>query len=498
MVIKSINPATLEQIGEVEETNIDEVDQIFIQSRQAQRIWRELKTSKRARIVVKVNEYITENMEDISILISKETGKPPLEAFSSEVYGVVDATYYYYNNVEKIVDKKEEIDLGFYSSLDKSSYLIYKPAGIVSIIGPYNYPFAIPFNQIVQSLMAGNSVVFKPSSETVLVGKKIQEIFDSIKELPEGLMQTIYGSGSILGKPMIDNANRVIFTGSTETGKSIMRTAAETLTPVCLELGGKSEMIILPDADLKRAALAARWGCFTNSGQVCSSVKRLYVHESIKDSFTENLIDLTRKLNQGNPLDPEIDVGAMINESQMEKVLDAIEEAKTQGAKILIGGDRNKELKGYFIIPTILGNCSNKMKCVQQEIFGPVLPIISFKDENEVINMANDNPYGLTSSIWTKDYKKGEELGRKLDTGTVMINEVVYTFALAHTPWGGPKQSGIGRTHGKFGFLEVLEPMHVHIDKYKDPDLWWMPYNADFAEVMDNFKLIAKSLVVHD
>ncbi|MBN2157265.1 MAG: aldehyde dehydrogenase [Candidatus Lokiarchaeota archaeon] len=498
MVIESINPATLEKIGEVQKTPIEDLDAIFTKARKTQQDWRQIETKKRARIVVKVNEYITENMDEISELISKETGKPPLEAFASEVYGVVDATFYYYNTADQVIDKKEEIELGFYSSLDKSSYVIYKPAGIVSVIGPYNYPFAIPFSQIVQSLIAGNAVVFKPSSDTVLVGKKIQEVFDSIENFPEGLMQTVYGSGSTLGKPLIDKANRVIFTGSTETGKTIMRIAADTLTPVCLELGGKSEMIVLPDANLERAARAARWGCFTNSGQVCSSVKRLYVHQSIKDDFTKKLIELTKQLKQGNPLDFGIDLGAMINEIQMNKVLKAIENAKSEGAKVLIGGERNKELNGYFIKPTILGNCTNQMDCVQKEIFGPVLPIIPFKNENEVIELANANPFGLTSSIWTENYDKAIEMGKNLDTGTVMINEVVYTFALAQTPWGGPKSSGIGRTHGKFGFLEVLEPLHVHIDKYKEPDLWWMPYDEDFMEVMENFKIIAKSLVVRD
>nr|MDO8086564.1 aldehyde dehydrogenase family protein [Candidatus Sigynarchaeum springense] len=498
MVISSTNPATLERNGEVQETPLEALDAIFSAARAAQRQWRDVETARRARIIVRVNEYIAERIDEISVLISKETGKPPLEALSSEVYGAMDSTFYYYTIAEQVLDKKEDIDLGFYNSLDKTSFLVYKPAGIVAVIGPYNYPFAIPFNQITQSLMAGNAVVFKPSSDTALVGKEVQASFDSIPDLPKGLVQTVFGSGSVIGNAMIGRANRVIFTGSTETGKAIMRKAADTLTPVCLELGGKSEMIVFPDANLHRAALAARWGCFTNSGQVCSSVKRLYLHESISKSFTAELVSLTKQLKQGNPLEPGIDVGAMINEFQMTKVLKAIEDAKKEGASVLVGGQRNPKLKGFFVEPTILGNCTNKMDCVQKEIFGPVLSIITFKEEDEAIEMANTNPYGLTSSIWTEDHEKGVRLGKRLETGTVMINEVVYTFALAPTPWGGPKASGIGRTHGKFGFLEVVDPLHVHVDKFKDPDVWWMPYDASFAEVMENFKLIAKSLVVRD
>nr|MDO8111881.1 aldehyde dehydrogenase family protein [Candidatus Sigynarchaeota archaeon] len=498
MVIKSTNPATLEINGEVEETSPEALEKIFDEARAAQRKWRLLSTAKRARIIVKVNEYIADHIDDISVIISKETGKPPLEAFNAEVYGIMDAAFYYYNNAEKVLDAKEELDLGFYSSLDKSSFIVYKPVGVVSVIGPYNYPFAIPFNQIMQSLIAGNSVVFKPSSDTVLVGKKIQDVFDSIDDLPSGVLTTVFGSGSVLGNVLVSKANRVVFTGSTETGKAIMKKAAETLTPVCLELGGKSEMIILPDANLDRAILAARWGCFTNSGQVCSSVKRLYLHESIAKDFTRRLVDATKKLKQGNPTDPGVDVGAMVNETQMNKVLQAIDGAKKEGAMVLCGGRRNPAFKGYFIEPTILGNCKNAMQCVQREIFGPVLPIITFKTAGEAVALANNNPYGLTSSIWTENYEEGIKLAKEIDSGTVMINEVVYTFALAPTPWGGVKSSGIGRTHGKMGFLEVVDPLHIHVDKYNAPDAWWMPYDKDFAEMMENFKLIAKSLIVRD
>ncbi|MBN2153767.1 MAG: aldehyde dehydrogenase [Candidatus Lokiarchaeota archaeon] len=498
MVITSINPATLEKNGEVQETPLEALAGIFKAARDAQRLWREIPTAKRARIVVAANESLADRMEELCLLISRETGKPPLEALSSEVYGAMDSTFYYYNIAEKVLDHKEDIDLGFYNSLDKTSFLIYKPVGVVSIIGPYNYPFAIPFSQIVQSIMAGNAVVFKPSSDVVLVGKEIQAVFDAIPSLPRGLVQTVYGSGSVIGDAMVGAGNRVIFTGSTETGKAIMRKASETLTPVCLELGGKSEMIVLPDANLHRAALAARWGCFTNSGQVCSSVKRLYLHESIAGPFVAELVELTRQLKQGNPLEGNVDVGAMINEFQMNKVLKAIEGAKSEGAEVLCGGRRNPSFKGYFVEPTILGNCTNGMGCVQREIFGPVLPVITFKSEDEAIEMANDNQFGLTSSIWTEDHEKGVRLGKRLETGTVMVNEVVYTFALAQTPWGGPKHSGIGRTHGKLGFMEVVDPFHVHVDKYKEPDGWWMPYDASFVELMENFKIIAKSLIVRD
>jgi succinate-semialdehyde dehydrogenase/glutarate-semialdehyde dehydrogenase len=312
-MIKSINPATLEIIGKVKETPIEIIDDLFKNARIAQRKWAKIPIEERARKVVEVNKIIYEQFEEISLLISNEVGKPPSEAFVNEVYTVMDSTFYYYNKVEDFIGGEKNVPLMFYESLDKKSFIVRKPKGVSCVIGPYNYPFTIPFQQIVQSLMAGNSVIFKPSSETVLVGKKIQEIFDSI-DLPKDLVQTVFGSGSKLGNPLIDNADKIIFTGSTATGKRIMQRGANTLTEVDLELGGKSAMVVFPDANMERALLAARWGVFTNSGQVCSSVKRLYLHSEIYDEFLKKLIDLTKKLKQGIPTEPNVDVGAMINE----------------------------------------------------------------------------------------------------------------------------------------------------------------------------------------
>jgi len=495
--IISTNPATLEKNGEVDETSPQELNECFNKGRIAQKKWRNIPLKQRARAVAQVNEYLVEHMDDISLIITKEVGKPLNEAFISEVFTAIDSTFYYYNNAENAIVRKD-IELGFYSALNKRSYLIYQPAGVVAVIGPFNYPFIIPFEQIVQALIAGNAVIFKPSSDTVMVGQKVQEVFDKGTDLPEDLMQTVFGRGSTIGNSLVDLADRVVFTGSSETGKLIMRRAAERLTPVCLELGGKSSMIVLPDANIERALLAARWGCFTNSGQVCSSVKRLYLHESIREAFTSKLVALTKQLRQGNPLDEGIDIGAMVNETQLNKVLQMIAIAKKEGAKVLCGGRRNPNLQGYFLEPTILTDCRNDMQCVQSEIFGPVLPIIAFKTPEEAVEMANNNPFGLTDSIWTSNLAKGEELAAQIETGTVMINDCVFTFGLAATPWGGVKSSGIGRTHADFGFLEVMNPLHVHVDSSKTPDIWWMPYDANFAKYIENFKVLVKSLVIKD
>jgi succinate-semialdehyde dehydrogenase/glutarate-semialdehyde dehydrogenase len=482
-------------LGEVEETALDDIDAIFARARIAQREWRQVPVGERIQRVAHVTQYIADHFDDISLVISQSVGKPPAEAFIAEVYGAMDSAFLYYTTGEEIIGQREEIPLGFYNSLEKRSYLTYKPMGVVGVIGPYNFPFIIPFEQSVQALMAGNAVVFKPSSDVALVGQKIQDVFDST-DLPAGLMQTVYGEGSTVGNAVVEQANLVVFTGSTETGKRIMKTAVEHLTPVVLELGGKDAMVVFPDANLERAANAARWGTFGNSGQVCSSVKRLYVHTDIYDEFTNRLVELTRELKQGDPLEPGTDVGAMVNEEQLNKVAERVESAKEEGATVLIGGQRNPDLVGYFYEPTIIGNVRNDMLCAQQEIFGPVLVVIRFDTEEEVIDMVNSNPYGLTASVWTNDLEKGERLAHQIDAGTVMVNEVVYTFALAATPWGGPKNSGLGRTHGKLGFLSTMQPLHVNIDASAGPDMWWMPYGEDFQLYYNNFKEIAKKLVV--
>ncbi|MBD3353295.1 MAG: aldehyde dehydrogenase family protein [Candidatus Lokiarchaeota archaeon] len=493
----SINPATLELNGSVQETSNEDLKSIFENARSAQKIWQKLPIEERARRVVEINKVMSTQYEEISNLISSEVGKPPSEAFTNEVYGVIDATFHYYSTVMETIGQKREIPLGFYESMEKKSYVIYKPLGVIAVIGPYNYPFAIPFMQIIQSLMAGNAVVFKPSSETILTGKKIQDIINETK-LPQYLVQTIFGSGSELGNPLIDLADKVIFTGSTVTGKRIMERAAHTLTPVDLELGGKSAMIVFPDVNMERALSAVRWGVFTNSGQVCCSIKRLYLHEDIYDEFIDKLVKLTKELKQGIPTERGVDVGAMINLEQLELVDEMVQTGKNEGAKILIGGRRNPNLKGYFYEPTIIGNATNDMEIVQKEIFGPVLVVIKFSNKEEVIDMVNDNPYGLTSTVWTENIEFGKRIAEEINTGTVMINEVVYTFALAATPWGGTKESGIGRTHGREGFLEVVRPLHINVDRSHENDPWWFPYDEDALDVVENFKLIAKSLIVKD
>jgi succinate-semialdehyde dehydrogenase/glutarate-semialdehyde dehydrogenase len=301
--------------------------------------------------------------------------------------------------------------------------------------------------------------------------------------LPENVLQVITGDGRT-GAALVDAApNKIMFTGSVATGKKIAASAAKNLTPVVLELGGKDPMIVFADANLEMASSAAIWGAFTNSGQACSSVERLYVEESIAEKFTKLLVEKTRKLSQNLGSEETTDVGSMASENQLKIVENHVTAFEQSGAKILTGGKRNAKFKGAFFEPTVIENADNSMLGMREETFGPTLPIAVFKTEQEAIDLANDTDFGLTASVWTKDLRRGNRIAEKILAGTVTINEVLYTHGIAQTPWGGFKQSGYGRTHGKEGLMELVAPQHIHVNRFSmTPDVWWFGYSKNAIE----------------
>ncbi len=304
------------------------------------------------------------------------------------------------------------------------------------------------------ALMAGNAVVVKPSELTPLTALKIADVFKQA-QLPDGLLQIVTGDGST-GSALVEaGVNKIMFTGSVNTGKRVAEAAAKHLTPVVLELGGKDPMIVLEDANLENAARAAIWGAFCNSGQACASIERCYVHHSIADKFVDIVVKETKLLKQDKPSAGNIDIGAMTNEQQLEIVEDHVSDAVEHGADVRAGGHRLDETSGWFHEPTVVTGVDHSMKLMRDETFGPVLPIMTFKTDEEAVRLANDSIYGLTASVFTGNLDRGKRIAEQIEAGTVMVNEVVYTHALAQTPWGGVKQSGYGRTHGSLGLLEL-------------------------------------------
>ncbi len=336
------------------------------------------------------------------------------------------------------------------------------------------------------ALIAGNAVVLKPSELTPLIALKIGEIFRRAG-LPAGLFEVVTGDGSTGAALINAQVDKIMFTGSVATGKRVAEAAAKYLTPVVLELGGKDPMIVLEDADIDNAARGAVWGAFANSGQACASVERCYVHESIAPQFLARVLAETKSLKQSGGTTPDTDIGAMTNERQLQIVEEHVADALQRGGRVVTGGERlhgADTSDGYFYPPTVLTNVDHRMMIMRDETFGPVLPVMTFKTDEEAIRLANDSVYGLTASVWTRNISRGRRIAERVDAGTVMVNEVLYTHGIAQTPWGGIKDSGYGRTHGRAGLLELVAPQHIHINHISFlPDLWWFHYNQNAARL---------------
>lgn len=455
-------------------------------SREVFHKWKTTSFVERKALVMKAREIILAEMDEIAHLISAESGKPFGEAIAMEIAPVLDLMQYFARKTERML-KPRRIGIGLYSLLGRSSTIVYHPLGVIGVIPAWNYPFSIPLGETVMALMAGNTVVIKPSELTPLVGLKIGEIFRKAG-FPENAVQIVTGDGRT-GAALVEAApDKIMFTGSVATGKRIAEAAAKKLTSVVLELGGKDPMIVFDDANLELAAGAAVWGAFCNSGQSCSSVERLYIQEGAAEELTRKIVQKVKGLKQDTGDKETTSVGAMSSERQMAIVEDHVEDFRAAGAKIETGGRRNPALEGLFYEPTVITNAHNDMRGMQEETFGPTLPIATFRTEEEAINLANDSEFGLTASVWTRDYARGKRVAEKIEAGSVCVNEVLYTHGIGQTPWGGFKNSGRGRTHGREGLMELVQPQHIHVNRIAIlPDAWWMPYSPNAVETFRGF-----------
>jgi acyl-CoA reductase-like NAD-dependent aldehyde dehydrogenase len=474
--IISYDPATGEEIGRAPQPSPAEVKAGVGFARSVQPAWADLSFRERASIVLKARAIVLDEIDEIALLISRETGKPTAEAISMEIVPTLDLMQYFARSTAKLL-RPQKIDIGQYALMGRSSRIVYKPLGVVGIISPWNFPWATPLDEVVMALMAGNAVAIKPSELTPLTALKIADVFQRAG-LAKGLLTVFTGEGAT-GVALIEApVDKIMFTGSVATGKLVAAAAARHLTSVVLELGGKDPMIVLDDANLENAARGAIWGAFANAGQACASVERCYVHESIASEFVKRVIAETRSLKQNVGAIDDTDVGAMSSERQLRIVDDHVQDAIKRGAQIHTGGRRHPGFKGSFYEPTVLTNVDHNMEIMCEETFGPVLPIMTFKSDAEAVRLANQSIFGLTASVWTKNIARGRRLAQQIEAGTVMVNEVVYTHALAQTPWGGVKQSGFGRTHGRAGLLELVSAQHLHVNRLSFmPDLWWFRYS---------------------
>jgi len=480
------DPATGGEIGRVSLTIPEEVARAVGRAREAQPTWAARSIRERGRVVMKARRIILKELEEIALLISRETGKPVSEAIAMELTPTLDLMQYFARKTASLLSPRR-ISVGQYALMGRSSYEIYKPLGVVGIISPWNFPWATPLDEVVMALMAGNAVVLKPSELTPLTGLKIREVFDRAG-MGDGALQVVTGDGSTGAALVASGVDKIMFTGSVATGKRVAEAAAKYLTPVVLELGGKDPMIVLDDANIQNAARGAVWGAFANSGQSCSSVERCYVHESIAEKFVDEVVKETKRLRQSIGTDKNTDVGSMTSEHQLRLVEKHVDEAVDKGATALTGGRRMPGSSGAFFEPTVLINVNHDLDVMREETFGPVLPIMIFKTEDEAVRLANDTSYGLTASVWSGSIARGKRLAERIDAGTIMVNEVLYTHGIAQTPWGGLKQSGLGRTHGRAGLLELVSTRHIHVNHFGFiPDLWWFNYSPEAGQLFRGF-----------
>ena len=423
----------------------------------------------RSKILAKLSQKIIEDKEELAKLESINTGKT-MEESRWDMDDIANVFSYYAGLIKNDVDRKITN-----IKADVESEIIKEPIGVCSLILPWNYPLLQASWKIAPAFAAGCSMIIKPSELTPLTTIKLMEYIDEFN-LPKGVFNLVLGDGINVGEEMSKNTSidMVSFTGGIETGKRIMRNAADNVKKVTLELGGKNPHIIFKDADLDTALDFICNGVFFHCGQICSAGSRVLIEKDIFDELSRKIVEKAEKIKLGFPFEKDVQMGSLVSQKQLDKVEYYIESAKKEGAKILLGGSQpndNRLSKGYFYLPTVITNCNSKMEIVQNEVFGPVITLESFENMEEAVSLANDTIYGLSAGFWTSDQVKMDYLSSNLRFGTVWINDfnVYYPYA----PWGGYKQSGIGRELSDEGLLEYYEIKHIYKNKNNKPAGWF-------------------------
>jgi aldehyde dehydrogenase (NAD+) len=454
------NPATEEVIATVASADRSDVDAAVQAARAALKgPWGTLSARERGRLVRRIGERLLERADEIARLETLHNGKPIFESRQIEIPAAAECFEYYGGWADKVMGETIPV---------KGNYLTYtlrEPIGVVAAIVPWNFPLLLTAWKVAPALACGNTVLIKPASQTPLTAIALGEIAAEVG-LPPGVLNVITGPGSSVGQTIVEHPgiDKIAFTGDTTTGKSIMRSAADTLKKITLELGGKSPNIVLPDADLDAALRGATTGIFYGKGEVCAAGSRLLIDRSIKDQFMEKLVARTRKMVPGDPLDPKTRYGALASKKQLDTVQRYVETAKKEGAALVAGGDRADigTGKGYFFQPTVFDKVTPEMTIAREEIFGPVLATIDFADLDEAIARANDTQYGLAAAVWTRDIKKAHYVARKLQAGTVWIN--TYNVYDTAAPFGGYKASGFGREMSAHALEHYTQVKSVWVD----------------------------------
>ena len=474
-VIRSYAPATGQLLGEVPVSSKEQVAAVVARARRAQEAWAVLPIEERCERLLRLRDALSERAAELVEVISRECGKPKQEALAHEVITVLDLATYYAKNAPRILAPQE---IPLHLLKHRRSYVHFAARGVIGIISPWNYPFCIPFGDVLAALVTGSAVVVKPSEVTPLTMKKAKEIYDSTG-LPEDLLGVVYGYGAA-GQALIESGvQKMVFTGGVETGKKVAAACGARLIPCVMELGGKAPLLACADADLERTARAIVFGGFANSGQICISVERVYANKEIYEPLVSRVKELTSELRQGDPAEENIDVGAIIFPKQIDVAEKHIADALKKGAELVSGGKRRAGT-GQFFEPTVLAHCNAQMTVMNEEIFGPIVPIQKVDSDDEAVDLANASKLGLNAYVFTKDRAKGRRLAERIEAGSVLVNDVLLNYAAAEAPFGGIKESGFGRVHGDDALREMAERRHVNEGRIPVParDPLWFPYEA--------------------
>ncbi len=457
------NPANWDEvIGVFPKSSKEDVEKAVEAAKKAQREWAKMPVPKRGEILGRAGDLLVQRKEELARLMTREMGKI-LKETRGDVQEGIDTAYYAFGEGRRLFGITTPSELP-----NKMAFTVMRPVGVAGIITPWNFPMAIPCWKIFPALLTGNAVVFKPASDTPATATKLVEILTEAG-VPPGVVNLVHGTGREVGEAILSHPDIgvISFTGSSEVGSRIAEVAGKHLKRVSLELGGKNPQIVMEDADLELALEGVLWGAFGTTGQRCTATSRLILHEPIHDKFIEMLVERVKKLKIGNGLDETIEMGPVINESQLNKILEYVEIGKKEGAKLIYGGERLTDgdyAKGWFMQPTIFVDVKPEMRIAQEEIFGPVLSVIKVKDFDEAIEVANNTTYGLSSSIYTTDIRLAMRAVELLEAGITYINAPTIG-AECHLPFGGVKRTGNGhREGGKWAYEIFTEIKTVYVD----------------------------------
>ncbi|MGW1981698.1 succinic semialdehyde dehydrogenase [Streptomyces collinus] len=450
-------PFTGDKLADLPESGPEDVRRAFEAARAAQAVWERTPVRQRAAVLLRFHDLLLERQGEVLDLVQLETGKARLHAHE-EVQAVAVAARHYGRKAPGYLRPKRHT--GAVPTLTKVSELRH-PRGVVGQIAPWNYPLELSVGDALPAFVAGNGVVMKPDTETCLTALWARDLLIEAG-LPADVFQVVLGEGPVVGPELVRHADYVSFTGSTRTGREVAQGAAARLVGVSLELGGKNAMLVLDDADIEKAAAGAVRACFSSAGQLCISIERLYVHESIADTFLERFAARTRAMRLGNSLAYGAEMGSLAGERQLKAVERHVEDAVAKGAKVVAGGVARPDIGPYFFEPTILDGVEDSMAVCDEETFGPVVSVYRFGTDDDAVERANATPYGLNASVWTTSARRGLDVASRLRTGTVNVNEgYAPAYGSVQSPMGGMKDSGLGRRHGSEGILKYTEAQTV-------------------------------------